>query len=668
MAARLKWGLLATGNIADKFCRGVQHSKTGQVVAVGSRRRETADAFAAEHDIPAAHGSYEELLADPEVEAVYISTPHPMHVQWCLRAAEAGKHILCEKPLGLNYWEAVAAIDAARRHDVFLMEAFMYRCNPQTAKLVELIREGVIGEVKVIRSSFSFHAPPGARPRLDRNDLGGGGILDVGCYPVSLARLVAGVALGGELAEPLAVKAAGHVDAEHGVDEYATAVLAFENDICAQVACGMRLKQDYETVIWGSDGHLTVPQPWFGTGREGGRAVLRIDRNDGESREQVVETDEWLYGIEADTVARCLAERQGRWPAMSWDDTLNNLKVLDAWRAEIGMAYEQESWAGLDQPFRGGPLRRAEEPPMRYGRLGGLEKPISRLVMGVDNQNSPAQAAAMFDDFFELGGNCFDTARIYGDRELILGEWIRRRGVREEVVILDKGAHTPANTPEGFAREFAESLERLQTEYVDLYMLHRDNPEIPAGEFVDAINEEVAKGRIRLYGGSNWTPQRVEEANAYAARKGLQPMAAVSNNFALARLQAPPWPDSFASSDPESRAWFERTGTPLFPWASQAQGFFVPGRAHPEKRENEKFVACWYCEENFERLRRAETLAREKGVSALNIALAYVLRQPFPTFPLIGPRRPHETWTCLPALTLDLAPEELAWLDLRGER
>ena len=226
MADTLHWGIIGAGGIAKNFAKGVAHSRTGRIAAVGSRSKEKADKFAEEF-CPSArrHGSYEALLADRDVQAVYIATPHPMHAEWAVKAAEAGKHILCEKPIGINHAEAMAIVEAARHHDVFLMEAFMYRCSPQTAKLVELLRAKTIGEVRVIRASFSFHAGFNPEGRLFRNALAGGGILDVGCYGVSMSRLVAGVATGKDFAEPIDVKGCGHLGAT-GVDEWAAAVSA----------------------------------------------------------------------------------------------------------------------------------------------------------------------------------------------------------------------------------------------------------------------------------------------------------------------------------------------------------------------------------------------------------------------------------------------------------
>ena len=245
----------------------------------------------------------------------------------------------------------------------------------------------------------------------------------------------------------------------------------------------------------------------------------------------------------------------------------------------------------------------------------------------------------MFDDFFERGGNAFDTAWIYGGiKSQLLGTWMKTRGIRDQIVLIAKGAHTPACNPKDLSKQLQESLDNLQTDHCDIYMMHRDNLEIPVGEFIDVLNEHVKAGRMKVFGGSNWTPARVDEANAYAKSKGLQGFSVMSNNFSLAHMLDVIWPGCVTSSDTASRDWFKDRQIALLPWSSQSRGFFVPGLAAPDKRENAELVRCWYSDDNFKRLDRANELAKKYNVSPLNIALAYVLKQPFPTFPLIGPR------------------------------
>ncbi len=339
MTEKLTWGILSTGNIAARYATGLAHSKTGRLLAVASRTQASADRFGREHGVPRCYGSYEALLADKDVEAVYIATPHPMHAEWAVKAAEAGKHILCEKPIGINHAEATAMIEAARKHDVFLMEAFMYRCHPQTHKVIELVRSGAVGEVRVIHAAFSFRAPFDPKFRVYDPALAGGGILDVGGYCTSMARLIAGVAMSKEFAEPIEVKGVGHLG-QTGVDEYASATLKFPGDIIANLACGVAVQQDNAVRVFGTEGHIEVPWPWS-PARDSGSTRVFLHRPDRQApQEIVIESKEWLYAIEADTVAANIERRQA--PAMTWDDTLGNMKTLDRWRESIGLVYDFE--------------------------------------------------------------------------------------------------------------------------------------------------------------------------------------------------------------------------------------------------------------------------------------------------------------------------------------
>lgn len=341
MSDTIAWGIIGTGHIAQVFAQGLAHCETGKLIAVGSRSQVSADQFGSDFNVPHRHSSYEALLANPVVEAVYISTPHPMHAEWAIKSAQAGKHILCEKPIAMNHAEAKAIVEAARRHDVFLMEAFMYRCHPQTARIIELVRNGAVGQVRVIRATFSFDAGWNPQGRLLANDLGGGGILDVGCYCTSMARLIAGAAIGKDLAEPTVVQGAGHLG-ETGVDEWAVASLKFAGGIVANLACGVRVQQENQLCIFGSEGHIAVPWPWI-PAREGGIGrILLYQKGKDEPEEILVESQQWLYALEADTVAAHIKQRQASPPAMTWDDTLGNMKTLDRWRGAIGLVYNLE--------------------------------------------------------------------------------------------------------------------------------------------------------------------------------------------------------------------------------------------------------------------------------------------------------------------------------------
>jgi aryl-alcohol dehydrogenase-like predicted oxidoreductase len=344
------------------------------------------------------------------------------------------------------------------------------------------------------------------------------------------------------------------------------------------------------------------------------------------------------------------------------------MKALDAWRSQAGVVYEQEKPEKFTYTVSHKPLAKRSDAKMLYGTVAGLDKKISRLVMGVDNQQTMPHAAIMFDDWFERGGNAFDSAFIYGGGtcEKMIGWWMKNRGVRKDCVIIDKGAHTPFCDPKSITQQLMASLERLQTDHLDIYIMHRDNPQIPVGEFVDVLNEHAKAGRIKIFGGSNWQLARIDEANEYAKKHGKQGFGLVSNNFSLACMVDPVWGGCIQSADATSRKWFKDRNMPLFPWSSQARGFFLDGRAHPDKKEDAELVRCWYSEDNFQRLERARELAKKRNVLPINIALAYVLNQPFPTFPLIGPRALWETRTSLQTLEVKLTPDELAYLNLEA--
>ncbi len=194
--------------------------------------------------------------------------------------------------------------------------------------------------------------------------------------------------------------------------------------------------------------------------------------------------------------------------------------------------------------------------------------------------------------------------------------------------------------------------------------MHRDNPDIPVGEFVDVLDEHYRAGRIKVFGGSNWTRERFEEANAYAAANGRQGFSVLSNHFGLAEAYDVPWAGCRHVTDPESKQWLTEAQIPLLPWSSQARGFFARP-ARPDDRSDPELVRCYYSDDNFERLRRAEKLGAELGVPATAIALAYVLGQPFPTFPLFGPRSIAETRSSMQGVGVELTEQQLGWLDLR---
>jgi aryl-alcohol dehydrogenase-like predicted oxidoreductase len=316
---------------------------------------------------------------------------------------------------------------------------------------------------------------------------------------------------------------------------------------------------------------------------------------------------------------------------------------------------------------------------MKYGSVAGVGDRISRLVMGsmVFSARPVDEVHALYDRFVAAGGNAFDTARVYGrgETERQFGEWVRDRGLRDRITVVGKGAHHDVETserrvtPTAIGQDVETSLQALGMASIDLYFLHRDDPELPVGPIVEALDEQVRLGRLRAYGGSNWTHERIAEANAYAAAHGRRPFAASSPNLALPVPKEPMWLNCVSlSGDQAAQDWYRQTGLPIFAWSSQARGFFS-GRFRPESPEVDPNVTrVYYAEENWERQRRAGELAREKGATPTQVALAWVLHQPLEVFALVGPLSMGELEDCLGALEVSLTPEEADWLNLERER
>ena len=310
---------------------------------------------------------------------------------------------------------------------------------------------------------------------------------------------------------------------------------------------------------------------------------------------------------------------------------------------------------------------------MQTGIINGIALPVSRLMLGamVVSSNDQAHCDAMLDAFTEAGGNAFDVAYIYegGKSETGLGNWIKARNNREKVVILGKGAHPDHTgvrvTPEAITHDLLISLERMQTDYIDLYLLHRDDENVPVSDLVRVLNSHREAGRIRAYGGSNWTTKRIQEANEFAAEHGMMPFVASSPHYGLGRVKEEMWGGCLTASK-EDTAWCERHQFPVLPWSSQDSGFFT-GRYAPDVHTNPDVERVYYAEDNWKRLDRCRELGAKKHATANQVALAYVLHAPFPIFPIVGPRKLDELETTLPALNVTLTPEERRYLNLETD-
>jgi len=309
----LNWGLLSTARINRALIPPLQVSKRNHLLAVGSRSQESAEKYAREWKIPRAHASYEALLADPDIDVIYNPLPNHLHAEWTIRAVEAGKHVLCEKPLALNVDEVDAIHNAARKHGRVVAEAFMYRHHPQTLKMQEMVRNGSLGTLKLIRASFGFFLDKEVDIRL-MPDMGGGSIWDVGCYPISYARTVTGE-------NPLEVFGA-QVTGQSGVDLTFAGQMRFSNNILAQIDCSFDIPLYWGVEILGSEASLKIPSPF----KPGVNEKIYLTR--GDQTETIKVQGQELYIGEVEDMADAIL--LGHDPRISLDDSRANVAVISA--------------------------------------------------------------------------------------------------------------------------------------------------------------------------------------------------------------------------------------------------------------------------------------------------------------------------------------------------
>jgi xylose dehydrogenase (NAD/NADP) len=311
MNGAVRWGFLSTAHINDRLLFGAADSDRVDVIAVASRDAARAEAYARERGMERAYGTYEELLADPDVEAVYISLPNSLHVEWSIRALKAGKHVLCEKPLSRRAEDVERAFDAADRADRLLMEAFMYRHNPQTARLVELVSGGAVGRLRLVRAAFGFPLADADNVRLNAS-LDGGGLMDVGCYCVSGLRL-----LGGEPEQVYGEQ----VISQSGVDELFTGTMRLHGDVLAQFDAGLVVSERDELEAIGEEGSLFLDDPWHCE-----RPVIELRTADGMEEIAVAPADS--YRLQLENISNAI--RGEAEPLLGRDDAVGQARAIEA--------------------------------------------------------------------------------------------------------------------------------------------------------------------------------------------------------------------------------------------------------------------------------------------------------------------------------------------------
>lgn len=328
MSDHIRWGILGTGSIANKFATGLQAVTDADLVAIGSRAQETADTFADKYGASNRHASYEALAGDPDVDAIYVSTPHTFHKDNSILCLEAGKAVLCEKPFAINASEAETVIRCAREKGQFLMEAMWTRFLPVVVQVRQWLAEGVIGDIRMVSADFGFRTGVNPEGRLFNPALGGGGLMDVGIYPISFASMVFG-------GQPDRIAALAEIG-ETTVDEQAAMVFGYHTGALATLWTAIRTTTPQEATILGTDGRIRIESPFW----DAKKATLEVNGKDAVQIEPT--RDGNGYNYEAIEVGQCLRAGKLESDTMPLDETLAIMKTMDTIRDQVGVKYPME--------------------------------------------------------------------------------------------------------------------------------------------------------------------------------------------------------------------------------------------------------------------------------------------------------------------------------------
>ena len=661
----IRWGIVGTGSIATAFAHSIKYSNNSSLEAVYGRNESKLKDFCNKFEVESINEPNNLFTAD-HIDAIYIATPHSTHYEYCLSAIRNKKHILCEKPLTVNHLESMVLLNLAKESNVFLMEAFMYRAHPQTANILDsldLFQDSK--EEIIIESSFGFTAELSESHRLRNPMLGGGAILDVGCYPLSISKLIAGRIQGAPFSDPESIEASGRIDST-GVDLQSTATLVFSDRIKAEISCAIDEEYSNNLIVRSGDLKIVASQPWHCGQFQEGKSSIEIYKNQQLIKEIPFEDKVGLFTREINHASECIINGEIESNYINHADIQSNMLWLEKWRQQLDIVCPLSQFKG--SPLPDSKFYSIQRPKLQGTSLNGVEKLGSRLALGCDNQTSSLHAFTMFDHFYGSGGRIFDTAYIYnnGKGDKYLGDWINSRNVEDEIIVLGKGAHTPDCEPKFIRPQIEESLSRLNINKIDIFCLHRDNPKIPVAEFMDALNEVKNDGLIGNIGASNWEMGRFAEARDYALKNNMEPFTVLSNNFSLAEMVDPVWPGCVGVNNSYLEYLMDNQ-IMLFPWSSQARGFFI------EKKEitsNEHFSnpsleeerRVWHSEKNLQRRKVCFAIATQRGVQPIQVALAYVIQKSSLIFPLVGPRTIIEAESSIAATQLNLTEEEMSSL------
>ena len=664
---KIRWGVIGTGAIANAFAHSIKHCNYSELISVYSRNKETLKVFSTKFNINGID-AVEKILSSNDVDAIYIATPHSSHFKYAIEAIKNKKHVLCEKPIAMNHIESMVLFGLAKDFEVFLMEAYMYRTHPQTFNILQNIEclRGSNEKVE-INSSFGFNAEIPKEHRLRNPMLGGGAIMDVGCYPLSMSKLLAGRLLKKPYADPKSIEACGNLD-ETGVDSNSKARILFSDNIEANISCAINEKYENNLEIISGNYKLSVSQPWHCGQFQDGYSSIKVYSKNKLVDEISYKDEVGLFTREIDHASECILNNKLESDLISHSDSQSIMLWLDKWRKELGIKCPHESKEN-SQLIKSN-FFSIQNKKLEGIKIDGFDKDFSKLALGCDNQTSDIHAFAMFDYFYGAGGRVFDTAYIYnnGMGDKYLGNWINSRGVQEEVLVLGKGAHTPDCRPECIKPQIIESLERLNLDKIDIYCLHRDNNDIPVSEFIDALDEIKNAGLIHKIGASNWKLERFKQARDFALQENKEPFTILSNNFSLAEMIDPVWPGCVAI-DNNFLDYIDQNNIILFPWSSTARGFFIKKKeiatsdhfSNPSMDEEKR---VWHSESNLKKREICFNIAAERNVEPIEIALAYVIQSSKTIFPLIGPRTINELNSSIFATSLNLTDAEIEKLTI----
>ncbi len=338
---KLRWAILGTGNIARKMAAAIARSQTASLAMVASRRGAPENP----HDFFGATivSDYETALQSPDIDAVYIALPHHLHAHWAIKCCAAKKHVLCEKPIAINTAQTKRVIQAARENGVFLGEGAMYRLQPHTRHMLEVLEQGAIGQINMIASSIGTNASEDDDHWQFDPARAGGSILNIGFYPVSISRLIAGISDHTPFVDPVELRGLAQLTAK-GVDARASAVMLFKNGVIAEVSSAMTCQRPVALQVFGTNGRLEFPNFWSGSGNQGGTGLFTVIPHYGEAYEVQTYENRWLFEVEVDEVAKAVfaGQTEFSYPGMSWADSLGNMQTLDHWRNEVGVRYSFE--------------------------------------------------------------------------------------------------------------------------------------------------------------------------------------------------------------------------------------------------------------------------------------------------------------------------------------